>query len=129
MTSSNSTTRRLAAAAGLVVALAALADPLPKAASDVRLVVSQASRDEARVRIDRFACLEAQLALLPDRLTYVEPSEELPDVEWYQRTLELGFGHLPFVERRSDAEQVVALEVVSLGSAPCGDVAVVVSEP
>jgi hypothetical protein len=100
--------------------VAALAGPVRKAVDDTRLVRTESVRAFADAHVARFACIRDVLASVPDRPTWVEPADELPAVEWYQRAIELGFGEVPFVARPEDAAQVLTIVPVTDGPGLCG---------
>lgn len=96
-------------------------NPVRKAIDDTRLVRSEIVQITAEHVVRRFACVREAMAAVPDRPTYVEPRHGLPQVEWYQRALELGFGEVPFVAELDDAEQVLEVVQVDDGSGVCVD--------
>ena len=113
--------RRLGAGLVVAVAAAGFVTPVRKAIDDTRLVRSEIVQITADAQLARFQCVREAMAAVPDRPTYVVPTSELPGAEWYQRALELGFGEVPFVAERAEAEQVLELVEVADGSGACGD--------
>jgi hypothetical protein len=111
----------VAAAAVVAVVVAGFAAPVAKAIDDTRLVRSAVVQSLADATARRFECIRQAMTQVPDQPTYVAPASELPDVEWYQRAIELGFGEVPFVSRRRDAEQVLQLVAVPPGTGVCDD--------
>lgn len=74
-------------------------------------------------------CLRGKMAALPDVPTFAEGAADGPDAFAYQRTIELGFGLVDFVDERSAAEQVIAIVRVPIGPGTCRDYGISVTSP
>jgi hypothetical protein len=117
----SSTARRVAALAAVVVALAGAVEPAITATRDAEAVMGDDGRAAARRVYERFRCLRDAIEAMPAVPTYIEPHTVLPDVEWYQRSVEMAFGHLPLVSDPADAQQELDV-FVELGTGRCDDV-------
>jgi hypothetical protein len=123
--------RRRRWAAGVVVAVgvAGFITPFRGLVQHVRLVRDPAVTGAAEIQRGHLNCVREALEDVPDRPTYVVPFERGTRVEWYQRTIELGFDEVPFVARREDAEQLLEVVVDGDVDGVCGVLSVRVLRP